>query len=311
MRITVIGAGAIGSVLGAFLSLQHEVTLIGRQAHMEAVVRGGLRVSGIWGDRVFTGLSAVTDIAGLGTQDLVVICTKSYDTGDAARQGKPLLHAASAVLSMQNGIGNEETIAREVGRDRTLGGMVIFGAVMARPGHVEVTVYASQCKIGALGSAHERAAETAAALTACGIPAVVSDDILAAKWLKGFYNMALNPLSTILQVPYGILGERDEARAVIRQLLEEAFAVAEADRVRLTFSASEYFQYLMSVQLPPTAAHRSSMLQDVLRGKRTEIDYLNGVVVKLGKAHGIATPVNEVLVNIVKALQPRPLADGR
>ncbi|MEW6034810.1 MAG: ketopantoate reductase family protein [Chloroflexota bacterium] len=310
MKVTIMGAGALGSVFGGFLSRQNEVALVGRKAHIQAIRRRGLQVSGLWGDHLFTDLKAQTSVDGLQIQDLVLITTKSYDTAQTVQQALPLLHAGSMVVSMQNGIGNEETVAAAVGRERTLGGMAIFGAVLVEPGHVEVTVYAAECKLGALAGGQGRAEAMARMFSACGIPTLPSPDILAEKWLKAFYNIALNPLSAILRVPYGVLGEHEETRAIMRQALEEAFAVAAAEGVNLKASAADYFRRLLQVQLPPTAQHRSSMLQDIQRGKATEINYLNGLVVRLGQKHGIPTPVNGVLVNIVKVLEGRAANKG-
>ena len=182
-------------------------------------------------------------------------------------------------------------------------GMAIFGTVLVEPGSVRVTVYASECKLGALGSDAEHANSIAQTFTICGIPTLPTANIISEKWMKAFYNIALNPLSAILQVPYGVLGEMEETRKIMRLALGEAFAVASAEKVELSTSADKYFQHLLDVQLPPTSRHQSSMLQDIRRGRKTEIDYLNGIVVNRGQTHGIPTPVNELLVNIVKALE--------
>jgi 2-dehydropantoate 2-reductase len=126
--------------------------------------------------------------------------------------------------------------------------------------------------------------------------------------MKAFYNIALNPLSTILGVPYGELGKRESTINIMQALLKEAFQVAKALEIPLRYSWNEYYRFLLEKQLPPTAAHRSSMLQDIERGRKTEIDYLNGAVVSLGKKVGIKTPVNETITGIIKSLESR--ADG-
>ncbi len=304
MKILIFGAGALGSVFGGFLSREHEVTLIGREPHMRAIARRGLRISGIWGEHTFTRLRALTSVEQLPEKrfDLVMITTKSYDTATAVREVAPF--AGDGVLSMQNGIGNEETIASVVGEERTLGGMAIFGARLLEPGSVEVTVYASECLVGELsGGLSQRAREIAAHFTGAGIPTKPSEDIIRDKWLKAFYNIALNPLSAILRVPYGKLGELEETRRLMREMLKEAFAVAGAKGIRIGYTWEEYFRHLLENLLPPTARHISSMLQDIERGKRTEIDYMNGAIVKLGRELGIATPVNETITAIVRALE--------
>jgi 2-dehydropantoate 2-reductase len=121
--------------------------------------------------------------------------------------------------------------------------------------------------------------------------------------MKAFYNIALNPLSAILRVPYGFLGQHEETRALMKHMLKEAFRVAGAEGVELNSTSEEYFQHLLEKQLPPTAEHRSSMLQDIEKGKKTEIDYLNGAVTKLGRKHGIPTPYNDAMAAIIKSLE--------
>lgn len=307
MRILVFGAGAIGSVFGGFLSQKNDVTLIGRKVHVERINRSGLEVSGIWGDHVFKELKAYTSLSEMGDTegfDLVMITVKSYDTQGVVERLLPFISGSTAVMSMQNGIGNEETISGLVGPDRTMGGMAIFGARMTGPGSVEVTVYASEVLVGDLKREETlRARMIAETISESGIPAKASDDILRDKWMKAFYNIALNPLSAILKVPYGSLGKSQNTIVIMKKMLEEGFQVAQALKVDLKMGWKEYFDYLMEHQLPPTAGHHSSMLQDIERGRKTEIDYLNGAIVKLGSEKGIPTPVNSTISSIVRSLE--------
>lgn len=307
MNILIFGAGALGSVFGGFLSREHGVTLIGREEHMRAITKRGLRITGIWGEHTFTRLRALTSVEQIPPEerfDLIMRTTKSYDTAQAVREVAHLVDEGTAVLSMQNGIGNEETIASVVGEERTMGGMAIFGARLLEPGCAEVTVYASECLVGELaGGATPRAKKIAYAFSLAGIPTKPSEDIIRDKWLKAFYNIALNPLSAILRVPYGRLGGMEETRRLMREMLREAFEVASAKGIRLEYTWEEYYEYLLENLLPPTAKHISSMLQDMERGKKTEVDYMNGAVVSLGRKLGIATPVNETITEIVKALE--------
>ncbi len=309
MKITIIGAGALGSAIGGFLSRENEVTLVGRSDHVRAINSSGLKVSGIWGDHLFRELQTGTDVACIkATQDIIMIATKSYDTAAAVCQVLPLVGPGTYVMSMQNGLGNERTIAESVGDGRTMGGMAIFGVVVVAPGHVRVTVFGGECKVGALEGSQDKAKEFAVALQRSGIPTAWSGNILADKWLKAFYNIALNGLSAILRVPYGVLGEREETRRIMGNLLTESFAVAAAEKVHLPFTRDSYFRHFMETQLPATAQHRSSMLEDISRGRRTEIDYLNGMIVTLGRKHDLATPVNETLVGIIKTLEAQTRA---
>jgi 2-dehydropantoate 2-reductase len=309
MNILIFGAGAMGSVFGGFLSRDNSVTLIGRREHIKAINERGLTITGIWGEYIFTRLAAFTSVEQIpehASFDLIMITTKSYDTASAVREVLPFVKEGTAVMSMQNGIGNEEIIASVVGRQNTMGGMAIFGARLLEPGCAEVTVYASECLVGDLeGGATPRAKEIASVFNHAGIPTKASDDIIREKWMKAFYNIALNPLSAILRVPYGKLGEMPETRKLMRAMLREAFEVANALGIRLKFTWEEYYTHLLENLLPPTASHISSMLQDIEKGKRTEIDYMNGAIASLGKKLGIATPVNETITEIVKALEQR------
>ncbi len=301
----VFGAGALGSVLGGFLSTRNDVTLIGRLPHVNKIKKFGLRISGIWGNHVFhpkayTSVDEVEEVP-----DLVIITTKSYDTPKAVDEIVKIAGPDTYVMSMQNGIGNEEKIAEKIGKERTLGGMAIFGAVLVEPGHSKVTVYASECLIGSLTENIEIAEKIAEVFRESGIPALPTDDIIREKWMKAFYNIALNSLSSILMVKYGFLGRNKEAIKIMEDLIREAFQVAEAEGVNLKYTWEEYLDYFLKKQLPPTAEHESSMLQDIRRGKKTEIDYLNGAIVRLGKKHGIPTPANRIVTYLVKLLEKK------
>jgi 2-dehydropantoate 2-reductase len=307
MKILVFGGGAMGSVFAGFLSQSNDVTLIGREKHVEAIKEKGLQITGIWGEHVFNDLKPITSVGKIPNDvsfDLIMITTKSNDTEMAVKEIGRLVGNGTAVMSMQNGIGNEDTISKAVGVENTMGGMAIFGARLVEPGRAEVTVFASDCLVGDVaGSGTNRAEDVAKVFSKAGIPTKASENIIRDKWMKAFYNIALNPLSAILSVSYGELGEKDAAKDTIKALLREAFNVAEALNIPLKFTWDEYYDYLMETQLPPTAAHKSSMLQDIERGKRTEIDYLNGAVVSSGEALGIETPVNKTITDIIKSLE--------
>jgi len=299
-----MGAGALGSTFGGFLSRENRVSLVGRRLHMNAIEDKGLRISGIWGKHIFENLVATTSVRDIKEkQDFIFITTKSYDTRVAVMKVKHLLKPEGYVITMQNGIGNEDTAAEIVGNDHTMGAMVIFGATLVEPGHVKVTVYASECRVGELGIKTEKSTEIASIISEAGIPTSPSDDIIRDKWMKAFYNIALNPLSAILKVTYGFLGEHKETKDLMYRLLEEAFQVALAEGVALEVDLDSYFKFFLEKQLPPTASHLSSMLQDIERGKETEIDYLNGFIVEKGKAHDIQTPFNNTMTQIVKSLE--------
>jgi 2-dehydropantoate 2-reductase len=315
MNVLIFGAGALGSVFGGFLSTKNDVTLIGRGQHIDRIREKGLSISGIWGNHSFQGLrvfKSASEIQRDASFDLIMVTTKSYDTQEAVLSIQDFVKEGTAVMSMQNGVGNEDVISRAFGEGNTMGGMAIFGARIVEPGQVEVTVYASECLVGDLKDGVTRRAEMIARVfTEAGIPTKASDNILRDKWMKAFYNIALNPLSAILGVPYGELEKREETKRIMRGLLKEAFRVAEALEIPLRVTWEDYFEYLIEKQLPPTALHFSSMLQDIERGRRTEIDYLNGAVSALGKDLGVETPVNDTITDIMKALEMEKVKNGK
>jgi 2-dehydropantoate 2-reductase len=300
-RIAVMGAGAIGSVIGGMLALNgHKVTLIGRASHMDHIRNHGLHITGIWGDHLVKDIN--TSISPLQEyQDIVFLTVKSFDTAAAAKEALSMVGPDTIVVSMQNGLGNMETLAGIVGKKKAVGAMAIFGAILLEPGCVEVTVIASEALVGEIDGLTPRVEAIAHILDSAGIPARPSRNIMRDIWHKALYNIALNPLSAIFQVPYGQIADNPHTRWLAEQMISEAFQVALATGIDLGFTSREYLDILWTRQLPPTREHRSSMLQDIMRGKRTEIDHINGAVVKLGAEQGIATPYNCAIVRMVKA----------
>ena len=302
-NIAIMGAGAIGSATGGMLARAgHHVTLIGRAPHISEISNNGLHITGIWGEHTVTDLRAVTSPPD-EYQDIVFLTVKSYDTDTAAREALPMIGPDTTVVSMQNGIGNVETLAGIVGEARTVGAMAIFGAVVPEPGSVEVTVIASETLVGEIdGRPTSRARDLARMLDGAGIPTKPSDNIMREIWHKALYNIALNPLSAIFEVTYGEIADNPHTRWLAGEMISEAFRVAKAAGMDLGMDApDEYMEILWGQLLPPTRDHRSSMLQDIVRGKVTEIDYINGKVAELGVEYKIETPYNNAVVRMVKA----------
>jgi len=317
MRFLIVGAGAIGNVFGGFLRRAgHDVTLVGRRAHMAAIAERGLRISGIWGEHHVAGLRTFESVAQAAGEsfDAVLLAVKSYDT--EAAMGKIVegrLAGAPPVVSLQNGLGNVETIARFVGAQRTIGGRVIFGVVVVEPGHCRVTVYAEEVMLGAIEPdvvPRETIEMLAKAFSEAGIPTLPTDRIHAYLWGKILYNCSLNPTATLLGTHYGTLIEQEETREILRRVVSEIYAVAAARRVDLLApSADAYVESLFGRLVPATYDHHPSMLQDIRAGRRTEIDALNGAIGRYGRESGIPTPTNDLLTFLIKALErpaPRP-----
>ena len=302
-KIAVMGAGAIGSVIGGNLARQgHKVTLVGRKPHIDEIRTKGLHISGIWGNYTIRDLNAVTEPSH-EFQDIVILTVKSFDTASAAKEAMPMVGTETVVVSIQNGLGNIETLTKIFGNEKVIGGMAIFGAILNEPGNVGVTVIASETLVGELdGSLTCRVNDIVKMLASAGIPTKTSDNIMRDIWHKALYNIALNALSAIFQVSYGQIADNPDTRWLAEQMIMEAFQVANASGQSLGVNtAEEYLDILWNQKLPPTRDHKSSMLQDILHGKKTEIDYINGAIIRLGAEYGIETPYNSAVVKMVKA----------
>jgi 2-dehydropantoate 2-reductase len=327
MRVLVVGAGAVGSVLGGFLARAGcEVTLLGRPWHLEVVRQQGLRLSGLWGEHVIAACPAQADRSAMpignpaarrgpcvatATRleeleaprgcDWIFVCVKAYQTAQISRMLPALLGPATLVCAFQNGLGNYDTLIRAVSAERVALGRVIFGAEI-EPGGVRVTVCADEVLIGSPDERfpQDRAVRLAAALQRSGIPARTTSAILEAVWAKALYNCALNGLSAVLEVPYGRLPDHPLAPGLMRAIIHEAYAAAATHGVRLEPATSDaYTELLFSRLIPETAAHHSSMLQDLGRGRPTEVDALNGAMVRLAQAAGLTAPANALVTRLV------------
>jgi 2-dehydropantoate 2-reductase len=282
-----------------------------------AVVRAkGLVLDGLLGSHLVRDMETFTDLSDVAQAPpltAVFISVKSSGTAEAVRDlsRSGLVGAGTLVVSLQNGLGNLEQIREVFGPDRSLGGRVIFGARIFEPGHVHVSVWADKVLIGGPHEGHHLAAAVpegvsasrclAQTLTMSGIQTEFDPDIEAALWGKVLYNVGLNPLSALLEVPYGELGKVESARTVLMQLIEEAFLVASKEVDLPWPSAGQYLDLFFSRLLPSTESHLSSMLQDLGRGRETEIDAINGQVILRAERLGLPVPVNRVIYDLVKA----------
>lgn len=310
LSIVVAGAGAVGSVFGAKLAAHgHDVTLVGRAPHMSAIARDGLRLTGIFGETT-AHPAAATDLAAAARPcDVVLVSVKSHATQAVAQvlAGWPVPPAL--VVSLQNGLGNAEVLAAALGRERVLAARVIFGAVILAPGHAHVTVNARPVAIGPLRAdaallAHAR--RLAGTVQDAGIPCEAVEATEPLLWEKALYNCALNPLGALHGLTYGEVVADPALRRELEAAIREGFAVARAAGIALPWAEAEGFlQYFDATLLPPTAAHRSSMRQDLEAGRPTEIDAIGGAIVRAGARLGVATPVNARLVEAVHAAERR------
>ncbi len=299
MRIAVFGVGAMGCLFGARLSPHTDLTLIGRWPdQLAALHRAPLRLIHPDGHEEHVQVNATDDLDSLPPVDIALIVTKAARTQAAAEGATRLLKPQGLAITLQNGIGNLEVIAAQVGAARATLGVTTQGAATEGPGLLRyagggMTHLATRPEIDAPVRAF------AALLAKADLPVEVVEDLSSLLWVKLAINAAINPLTALLRVRNGLLLESPQARHLMAESAREVAAVAAAKGIPLPFTdpaarAEEVAQ--------ATAPNRSSMLQDLLRGVETEIETICGAVMREGEALGVATPVNATLYRLVKAL---------
>ncbi|MCX5895542.1 MAG: ketopantoate reductase family protein [Proteobacteria bacterium] len=310
MNVLILGAGAIGSVFGGFLARGgHRVCLIGRPSHIEAIQKSGLFIAGIWGEHVIRNLKGYVDLSALSEQekssfDTILLTVKSYDTDAMLNELKNNFPTPPPVVSLQNGLGNIEKIEAHLGREKTIGGRVIFGVEFVAPGSVRITVSADRTVLGGLSGGVDNSfvEKIAQAFTASHITAEAVPDINRYIWGKVLYNCALNGLATLINVHYGKLLSFAGTKDIMAHIVREIFTIIRRKNISVEWETSdEYVTHLFGTLIPRTFDHHPSMLQDIMRHKRTEIDALNGALVRLGNELGIDLPYNWTVTQLIKA----------
>ncbi len=298
MRIAVVGAGGVGGYIGGRLALVgNDVVLIARGAHLKAIQADGLKVKSINGD-FQVRVKATDRPETVGPVDLVIFAVKSYDTESAAEQIRPMVGPNTAVLTVQNGVDNEEKLVRIFGPERVLGGVVYIDSYIEAPGLIVHTDGGRVVFAELDGRPSERAALIKQTLDAAGIPAEISEDIAKVKWTKLLFNCALNAMTALARCYHTDILQTPEGREVFIGLIREAEAVARARGINLDPDVVEKIVQRAD-GLPPS---RSSMLYDVLSGKPLEVDALNGVIVRYGREVGVSTPFNQALYGTLKVV---------
>ena len=294
MKIAVMGAGSVGCYFGGMLARAgHDVTLIARAAHVQAIRRDGLLLDTLT-FREHVQVRAESDASAVKDAELVLFCVKSIDTDSAAANISQHLAEDAVVLSLQNGVDNARRL-KLVLRQQVLPAVVYVATEVIAPGHVkhhgrgELVIPKS-----ALGE------QLAALFRPAGIPLHLSGNVIGAQWAKLIVNCAFNPLSAIAQLPFGPLLQGAGVDAVMRDVVAECLAVAGAAHIQVPGDPWEALRLTGS-----QSGQYASMAQDLARGKLTEIDHLNGYVVQLGQALGVLTPVNRSLQVLVKLLERR------
>jgi 2-dehydropantoate 2-reductase len=295
MEIIVLGAGAIGSLYGAKLAAGNEVTLVGRAAHVAAINAHGLRIEGI--ESQVVPVRAVTKLDRIGREAIVLVTTKVADTAALLTPIAPLVRDDTTIVSLQNGLGTEQIARRALGdRGIVLRAITQFGATFKSPGVIQF-----MARGYTLLESHERSERIAAALTAAGLDCRVSPDIARDVWHKLLINCVVNPITAILGSEVGAIAnpQLDPLKELV---IAECVAVAATQGIALEGN----FQQEISDFFRPSH-NIASMLQDLRRGRPTEIDYLNGAVAALGTQSGVDCPVNAGLTTLIKAMEAKSL----
>lgn len=303
MKIAIVGAGALGCAFGAALSRAgNETWLVSRSADRAASLRASGLVLEEAGQVTVVPVRATADPAEAGPVDLVIVLVKSFDTAAAMTAALPVVGPGTLVMSLQNGVGNEETLASIVGADRLLAGKTYVGGVTPASGRVRADIEGKETVIGELdGPVGPNARRVADCFTAAGLSTRTVDDIRATIWDKLLVNVGTGAITAITGLTYGQLYSEPDLRRTGLAAIAEAMAVARAAGIELSLARAEDAWDLAAAGLSPDFL--TSMLQSVRGGRRTEIDVINGAVVRAGAEHGVPTPVNETLVACVKGIE--------
>lgn len=293
MEILVFGAGAIGSFFGGLLSQRHDVTLIGRAEHISAVKSHGLRVRGK--TAIIAKPRAATRVAQNARPEFVFVTTKSYDTANAMIALRPLADRAIFV-TLQNGLGNAETIAKTA--RRVVAGTTAHGVTFVGPGEIR-HAGVGETVLGAWTRVDESNLVRLRDLLAdVGIVASVTSDIQTELWSKLVVNASINPIAALAEVPNGRLVRDKRLLGLIEDVCREATAVGKAEGAHVDEEELRHRTLLVAKR---TAANRASMLQDLDRHRRTEIDAITGSIVRAAQRHRIPVPLNASLYALVRA----------
>ena len=308
-RIAVIGAGAMGGLFGGLLREGGlEVTLIDVwEAHVEAINRHGLKIVGHGGDRTIP-IPATTDPRQVEPVDVVLVQCKAAYTAEAVARASYIFTPETVAISFQNGLGNEEVIGEVVGMQRVLGGVTAQGASVVEAGIVR-NYSDLPSHIGEMqGGSSERAERIAEAFTQAGLQTSATENIRYHIWKKLMANVALSPTCAVANLTIKQVMRLPELRETAFEAVDEAAAVAQAESISL--DVAETREVLMQISGEGgTGDNKSSLCVDILNQRPSEIDVINGAIVKLGHKHGIPTPVNKTLVAAVKGLESHYLGN--
>jgi 2-dehydropantoate 2-reductase len=317
MDVLIYGGGAVGlGIASCLIRPENRVDIVARAETVAALKSEGLLRTGIFGrihaePETFGPCASLDHTAG-GPYGFVLVCTKSFDSVPAAKdlaEHKDRIGRNTRIVLFQNGWGNAEAFCVHFDRRKVYNARVITGFRRRQPNEVEITVHADAIHIGSLFSADTWLIEhLCRAVREGGIPCETTEAIEKDLWAKMLYNCALNPLGAILGVPYGALVEHAATRQLMDGIVEEAFEVMTASGYATHWpKAGDFLAVFYERLVPDTGEHESSMLQDLTAGKCTEIDALNGAVIRLADEHRLKVPYNDAVYRLIRFLESRPL----
>lgn len=302
MKIAVLGAGAMGSLFGGILAeAGHKIWLVDVwEEHVRAVRERGLRINGLSGERVIKALRAVSSAQEAEDVELVIVFVKSTVTEEAVRDARCLFGPKTLALTLQNGLGNVERIGSIIGFENILAGVTAQGATVVGPGEI---YHAGRglTSIGELqGPATPRVEKVAALFSEAGIETKVSENVMGLIWGKLLVNVGINALTALTGLRNGQLLEHPETAELLEMAVLEGLQVSKAKGIKLPYE--DPVSHTKEIAMA-TSQNRSSMLQDVMHRRKTEIEMINGAIVREAQGLGIQTPVNKVLTNLIRTLE--------
>lgn len=301
MKITILGAGAMGSLFGGYLSRYNDVWLVEiDQKKVDKINRDGIRIREPDGEKVFYP-TALTDTKGLGAMDLVIVFVKAMYSVSALEKNRHLLGEHTYVMTLQNGAGHEQTILRFVTRNRVIIGTTKHNSSIIDAGYINHGGGGGS-SIGLLDGKSETIQEIADNFSQCGFQTEVSDNVRKSIWSKLFINVSASVMTGVLQTNLDFLKDSTYAWKLVEQLLREAVAVADADG--LGFDEAEVIK---DVRTLVETAHDgyTSIYADLHNGVRTEIDTINGTIITEAKRLKVPVPAHEFVVNLVHAMEDK------
>jgi len=300
MNIVVFGSGAIGSLFGALLAKQHKVALVGRAPHITYIQQKGLHINGK--TRLIVSVPAVESIKDVTfSPDLILLTVKSYDTETASRQLSSLFNNQTVVVSLQNGLNNIQKIEQYIEKKHILAGVTTQGALFVKPGTITHTGKGTTILGELHGDSSERLRTLVTVFNQAGIETQMSTDIKREIWRKAIINSSINPLTAFLRCNNGYLLDNPVLERTVESICTESSVIASSEGI--VVSALEMIEKTKKV-IKDTAQNYSSMMQSIQQGKKTEIDSINGELLRIGSEHKVETSLNRILFELITSLSP-------